>query len=59
MEPSLTPQAEVLVDEAKIVGNGLTVIVYVDGVPTQPSMAGVTVIVEVIGNDELLIALKL
>lgn len=59
IEPLLTPQAEVLFAVAVITGNGLTVIVYVDGVPAQPFTLGVTVIVDVTGDDVALAAVKL
>ena len=57
--PSLTPHADVLVVVAVIVGSGLTVIVYVTGVPEQPFTDGMTVMVDVMGDDVAFTAVKL
>jgi len=50
------PEHTVMLAGAVITGNGLTVIVYVTGVPAQVPIAGVTVIVPVIAVLEALVA---
>ena len=55
----LLPLKHWLADCVKVeVGCGLTVIVYVTGVPVHPDKLGVTVIVPVIGEEPLLAAVN-
>ena len=46
------PEHTIMSAGAEITGSGLTVIVYVTGVPTQVPIAGVTEIVPVIAEEE-------
>jgi len=52
------PEHTVMLAGAVITGNGLTVIVYVTGVPTQDPIAGVTVIEPVIAIPLELVAVN-
>jgi len=52
------PEHTVILAGAEITGIGLTVIVYVTGVPTQVPIAGVMVIVPVIAEEEELLAVN-
>ena len=58
--PSALPHEVSPIGSAEMTtGSGLTVMVYMDGVPAQPSIAGVTVIVDVMADNVVLVAVKL